>query len=134
MNIFSIDKKLARQKNREATIKHYVLGCILECAVKEDVMVTSRVRRLLVHELKIITEDTFINCLRVVRINRLFGINGTKKNYRALKSLIELVKYEKGEQIEIMKKLQEFAKNYENGLFINSKICESSFVDVKYNS
>lgn len=131
MNNFNIEKKLAKKKNREATIKHYILGYILECIVKEDINVTRAVRILLIHNLKIITEETFIYCLRKARINRLLRVNGTKKNYSEFKKHIELVDYEYEKQVEIIKQLQEFANNFENGIFINTDMGKSSYENVK---
>ena len=128
-----IDKKALKRKNREATIKHYILGYILECAVKNDVNVTVSIRRLLVYDLKIITVDMFIECLRKAKANRFFGIKGTKRSYKAFKKQIELINYEKKGQIKIIRKLQEFAEKYENGIFVNSRMIQSSFVGIKPN-
>lgn len=129
-NSFIDNKKMIKKKNREATIKHYILGYILECTIKNDVNVIVAIRRLLVCDLKIIKVETFIECLRKARENRLLG-KSAKRNYKTLMKMIELIEYEKEEQIEIIVKLQEFARSYKNGIFINSKMGESSFSDVK---
>lgn len=128
-----IDKNVAKMNNREATIKHYILGYILECVVANKPEVIVNVRRILVHELKILSVDMFIECLKRARANRLFGIKGTKKSYSNFKKIIQLVEYDEQQQIEILNKLQEYANNYKNGLYINSKMGESSFVGVKSN-
>ena len=128
MNNFNIDKKMLKKKNREATLKHYILGYILECVAKEELSTTRSFRILLIYDLKIITEETFITCIRIVRINKLAGINGGKSNYKKLKKLIRLVEYDYEKQLEIIHGLQEFASNYQNGIFVNSKMGESSYI------
>lgn len=126
-----ISKKHAKMNNREATIKHYILGFILECIVRNDAEVLVGIRRFLVHDLKILSVDMFVECLRKARMNRLFGIRGTRKNYKNFKKMIQLVEYDEDKQIEILKRLQEYAKSFENGLYINAKMGESNFVGIK---
>jgi len=125
-----IDKKIIKQKNREETIKHYVLGYILECAAKNDLDVTTKIMEFLVHDLKAMTDESFIKCLLSVRVNKIALMNATKGDYRKLRKMISVISYSKEQQIVIIHKLLKFAKNFENGFFVNSKIAESNFIDV----
>ena len=128
-----IKKKLINKQNREATIKHYVLGYILECAVKNNTGITTKIMDFLAYELKVITDENFITCLLRARVYRLALINNVKCSYKMLKRKIEIASYNESDQKEIIRKLQHFANNFENGIFVNSNMGKSSFVNEWFN-
>lgn len=125
-------KNLKKQIDREATIKHYVLGYILECMLKNDVNVTVAIRRFLVYDLKLLEEDTFITCLKRARFNDLFDNMETNTQYKKIKEIIKLPVMSKTEQLEIIEKLQKLANEYD-GVFVNSGIAKLNFEKVKKN-
>ena len=133
MDNYSIDKKALKQKDREDTIKHYILGYILECAAKNDITVISRIKTFLVYELKIISEETFMYCLYKAKINRILMVKFTRENYKLLKNKMVIMPYNREEQLVIIRKLQEFASRYESGAFVNARMGETSFISPKLN-
>ncbi len=133
MNSTITNKNLEKQKDREATIRHYILGYILECVVKNDLETTYKIKEFLVNDLKIITEENFVYCLYRARLNRVLMIKGTKKNYRLFKKVIVLRSFERKEQLFVIKRMKEFAEGYSNGLFIKPNMVECSFEETSKN-
>ena len=121
-----IIKHLKKQNDRNETIKHYILGYLLECALKNDVNEIIKIRRLLVYDSKVIAVEEFINSLRRVRLVLFLDGSITKKDCRSLKKSIKTLPKTLEEQMIVIKKFQEFANSY-NGIFVNSKMAENSY-------
>lgn len=121
-----IKKNLKRQSDRNETIKHYILGYLLECTIKNDVNVIVEIRRLLVYDLKVIDVQNFIDTLKRVRIIFFLNMSINKKDYKNLRKSIKIIPNSREEQTFVIKKMQEFANEY-NGVFVNSKMAESSY-------
>ena len=127
-----ICKKTKQEKNREATIRHYILGFILEATVKNDIKVTTAISDFLTKEIKITTEDNFIYCLKKARANRSLLIKGTKKNYKEFKKNIVLNLHEVKDKREVIKRIYEFSKKYEGGIFVKSDMAQCSYEEISY--
>ena len=121
-----IKKNLKKQSDRNETIKHYILGYLLECTIKSDVNVIVEIRRLLVYDLKVIDVQNFIDTLKRVRIIFFLKMSINKKDYKNLRKSIKIIPNSRKEQTFAIKKMQEFANEY-NGVFVNSKMAESSY-------
>lgn len=130
MNNFKVEGKIVNQKSSEAIIKNYVLGCILECAIRKDRNIILNIERFLVYESKIISLDTFLKCIQKVKLNRRLGIKESNQSYIDLKRSINIINYTPSMQNKIIEKLQEYATNYDGGIYIHSKMSETDFTDV----
>lgn len=130
MHNFNNLKKLKKQMDREETIKHYVLGYILECMQRNNVNVTVSIRRFLVYDLKVLDEQVFISCLKIARMHNLFDNMVTSEQHKKVKQNIKLSVMSEEEQLEIIKRLRTFANNYD-GVFVNSNIANVNYEKVK---
>ena len=121
-----IKKNLKKQSDRNETIRHYILGYLLECAIKNDVNVIVEIRRFLVYDLKVIEVQDFIDALKRVRIISFLNMSISKKDYKSLRRSIKVALNSREDQTHVIEKMQEFANEY-NGVFVNSKRAESSY-------
>ena len=121
-----IKKNLKKQGDRNETIRHYILGYLLECAIKNDVNVIVEIRRFLVYDLKVIEVQDFIDALKRVRIISFLNMSISKKDYKSLRRSIKVALNSREDQTHVIEKMQEFANEY-NGVFVNSKMAESSY-------
>ncbi len=121
-----IKKNLKKQSDRNETIRHYILGYLLECAIKNDVNVIVEIRRFLVYDLKVIEVQDFIDALKRVRIISFLNMSISKKDYKSLRRSIKVALNSREDQTHVIEKMQEFANEY-NGVFVNSKMAESSY-------
>ncbi len=131
MNNFVIEKKRLKCKNQEPIIKHYVLGYILECIVRKDYNIKLNIERFLVYELKIISLSTFLNCIQKIRLSRTLEGDENIIKCADLLDMIEIIKYDYFAQTRIVEKLQTYAENYDDGIYINSKMAVTNFSIVK---
>ena len=125
-NLERTEKNIVKQKNREATMKHYVLGYILECVKKNDATVIDDIKKFLVHDIQVITEKSFVCCLNKARCYYMMEIL-EPKYYRNIKASISLIFYGREKQLEIIRQMKRFAENYEDGIYVNANIGTSSF-------
>ena len=121
-----IKKNLKKQSDRNGTIRPYILGYLLECAIKNDVNVIVEIRRFLVYDLKVIEVQDFIDALKRVRIISFLNMSISKKDYKSLRRSIKVALNSREDQTHVIEKMQEFANEY-NGVFVNSKRAESSY-------
>ena len=127
MGDFLTDKKTKKQMDREATVKHYILGFILECAYKTNVEEIFHIRRFLVSNLKIISEETFVNVLHELRSDMLLGVNLDKAYYRRMRFSIKVIPKTEKELADVTKKFYQFAKGYKNGKYISTNMSQTSY-------
>ena len=121
-----IKKNLKKQSDRNETIRHYILGYLLECAIKNDVNVIVEIRRFLVYDLKVIEVQDFIDALKRVRIISFLNMSISKKDYKSLRRSIKVALNSSEDQTHVIENMQEFANEY-NGVFVNSKMAERSY-------
>lgn len=120
-------KNLKKQMDREDVLRHYVLGYILECALLEDKKAIANIKELLVDNLKLISNKNFIYCLYKTKINCCILFKYTRKDYRKLKSMIQIAHKTQEEQIKSFKELENFAKKFKYGIFVKPNMASCSF-------
>ena len=121
-------KETLKRKNREESIKHYILGYILECVRGKNRDNLKIIEDFLVNKLEIITEETFIYCIYRARVNSILFPKDTKSKYKSFRKSICVIHYDIEKQLDVLKKLAEFAETYKDGYYIKPNMIQCSFV------
>lgn len=121
-------KNLKKQKDREATIKHYLLGYLLECVQKRDIEFMMLINDFVVKKLKVIDESNFDNCLFKLTFSTFLIGENTRDNYRRIKSHMKIKVCDMETQINVINNLKVYADSYKNGKYIKARMIESSYL------